>query len=57
MEPYDVEFGGKVLAARDTNEERRAIGLRFKVSDSWLRRIQRQRRETGRVASKKAAPR
>lgn len=57
MEPYDAEFRGKVLAACDTNEERRSIALRFKVSDSWLRRIQQQRRETGQVAPKTATPR
>lgn len=57
MEPYSAEFRGEVLAACDTNEERRAIALRFKVSESWLRRIQQQRRETGQVAAKKAAPR
>ena len=57
MEPYDAEFRGEVRAACDTNEERRAIALRFKVSESWLRRIQQQRRETGQVAPKKAAPR
>ena len=58
MEPYDAEFRGKVLAACDTAEERRTIALRFKVSESWLRRIQQQqRRETGQVAPKKAAPR
>lgn len=57
MEPYDVEFRSEILAACDTNEERRAIALRFKVSESWLRRIQQQRRETGQVAPKTAAPR
>ena len=57
MEAYDAEFRGEVLAACDTDEERRAIALRFKVSESWLRRIQQQRRETGQVAPKKAAPR
>jgi transposase len=57
MEPYNAEFRGEVLAACDTKEERRAIALRFKVSGSWLRRIQQQRRETGQVAPKKAAPR
>jgi transposase len=57
MEPYDAEFRGEVLAACDTNEERRAIALRFKVSESWVRRIQQQRRETGQVAPRKAAPR
>lgn len=57
MEPYDAEFRGEVLAACDTNEERHLIALRFKVSGSWVRRIQQQRRETGQVAPKKAAPR
>jgi transposase len=57
MEPYDAEFRGEVLAACDTKEERRAIALRFKVSESWLRRIQQQRRETGQISPKKAAPR
>ena len=56
MQPYEAEFRGEVLAACDRNEERRAIALRFKVSESWVRRIQQQRRETGQVAAKKAAP-
>src|SRR5688572_13759724 len=57
MKTYDAEFRGEVLAACDTDEERRLIALRFKVSESWVRRIQQQRRETGQVAPKKAAPR
>jgi transposase len=57
MEPYDAKFRGEVLAACDTNEAKRAIALRFNVSESWVRRIQQQRRETGQVAPKTAAPR
>jgi hypothetical protein len=57
MEPYGAKFRGEVLAACDTNEERRVIALRFGVSESWLRHIQQQRHETGQVAAKKAAPR
>jgi len=57
MESYNAEFRGEVLAACDANEGTRAIAVRFKVSDSWVRRIKQQRRETGQVASKKAAPR
>jgi transposase len=57
MKAYDAEFRREVLAACETNEERRSIALRFKVSESWLRRIQQQFRETGQVAPKKAAPR
>jgi transposase len=57
MEPYDTEFRGEVLAACDANEGTRTIAVRFRVSDSWVRRIKQQRRETGQVAPKKAAPR
>jgi len=57
MEPYDAEFSGEVLAACDANEGTHDIAVRFKVSDSWVRRIKQQRRETGQVAPKKAAPR
>ena len=57
MEPYSTEVRGEVLAACDANEGTRVIALRFKVSESWVRRIKQQRRETGQVAPKKAAPR
>lgn len=57
MEPYDAEFRGEVLAACDSKEGTRAVALRFNVSESWVRRIKQQRRETGQVAPKKAASR
>ena len=57
MESYSTELRGEVLAACDANEGTRIIAVRFKVSESWVRRIQQQRRETGQIAPKKAAPR
>lgn len=57
MEPYDAELRGQVLAACDANEGTRVIAVRFQVSDSWVRRIRQQRRETGQVAAKTPAPR
>ncbi len=57
MKPYSDAFRGEVLAACDANEGTRAIAVRFKVSDSWVRRIQQQRRETGQTVAKQAAPR
>ena len=57
MKPYTAEFRGEVLAACDANEGTRAVALRFNVSESWVRRIKQQRRETGQVAPKKPAPR
>jgi transposase len=57
MEPYDAEFRGEVLAACDANEGTHAVAVRFQVADSWVRKIKQQRRETGQIAPKKAAPR
>lgn len=57
MEPYSSEFRGAVLAACDADEGTRDIAVRFKVSESWVRLIKQQRRETGQVAPKTAAPR
>ena len=57
MDPYSSEFRGEVLAACDANEGTRDIAVRFQVSESWVRRIMQQRRETGQVAAKTASPR
>ena len=57
MKPYSIEVRGEVLAACDGGEESRLVAVRFKVSESWIRRIKQQRRETGQVAPKTAAPR
>jgi transposase len=61
MEAYSAEFRGKVLLAcdaqGDTEEGTKSIALLFEVSESWVRLIKQQRRETGQVAPKIAAPR
>ena len=57
MKPYSTEFRAEVLAACDAHQGTRVIALQFKVAWSWVRRIQQQRRETGQIAPKKAAPR
>jgi transposase len=61
MDAYSAEFRGEVLSAcdavADTKADTKAIALRFKVSESWVRSIKQQRRETGKVAPQIAAPR
>ena len=57
MKPYTAEFRGEVLAACDAGEGTHDVAVRFKVSESWVRRIKQQRRETGQIAPKTAAPR
>jgi transposase len=52
MESYTKEFRGQVLAACDLKAGTQAVALRFGVSESWVRRINQQRRETGQIAAK-----
>lgn len=56
MEAYGMKFRAEVLEACDANEGTKAVALRFGVSESWVRRIKQQRRETGQVAPKKRSP-
>ena len=49
---YSKEFRGGVLAACGANGGTQAVALRFNVSESWVRRIKQQRRETGQIAAK-----
>jgi transposase len=50
MKAYSPEFRRDVLAACDAGGGTRAVALKFNVSESWVRRIKQERRETGKVA-------
>ena len=50
MEAYSKEFRRDVLTACDAGEGTRLVALRFKVSESWVRRIKQERREQGKLA-------
>ena len=52
MQPYSKEMRRDVLAAGDAGEGTRAVALRFDVSESWVRRVKQERRESGKVAAK-----
>jgi transposase len=52
MEAYSKEFRRDVLAACDEGEMTRDVATRFRVSESWVRRIKQDRRESGKVAAK-----
>ena len=56
MKPIPTEVRAEVLAACDAKEGTRVIAVRFNVSESWVRRIQQQRRETGQVAPQTTPP-
>ena len=50
MKAYSPEFRRDVLIACDEGGGTQAVALRFRVSESWVRRIKQQRRELGKIA-------
>lgn len=49
MQAYSKEMRRDVLAACDSGEGTRVVALRFKVSESWVRRVKQERRELGKT--------
>ena len=56
MKPVPAEVRAEVFAACDADEGTRVVAVRFKVSESWVRRIKQRRRETGQVAAQTTPP-
>ncbi len=56
MKPIRVEVRAEVLAACDAGEGTRVVAVRFKVSESWVRRVKQVRRESGQIAPKTPPP-
>ncbi len=50
MEAYSKEFRRDVLRACDAGAGTRDVANRFGVSESWVRRIKQERRESGKTA-------
>ncbi len=50
MRAYSKERRREVLAACDAGEGTRAVALRFHCSESWVRRVKQERRESGKTA-------
>lgn len=50
MESYSKEFRRDVLSACDAGGGTRSVATQFRVSESWVRRIKQERRESGKVA-------
>lgn len=52
MQAYSKEFRRDVLGACDAGGGTREVATRFGVSESWVRRIKQERRESGKIAPK-----
>ena len=51
MKPYSMDLRERVVAGCDAREgTREQIARRFGVSDGWIRKLLRRRRETGSIA-------
>lgn len=50
MKPYSREFRGQVLAACDRGRSTREVATYFDVSESWVRRVKKERREFNKIA-------
>jgi transposase len=50
MQPYSREMRRDVLAACDAGQGTKAVALRLKCSESWVRRVKQERRELGKTA-------
>ena len=54
MESYPIEMRKRVLADCDAGMKTRAVALKYRVSESWVRRLKQRRRENGEIAARKA---
>lgn len=50
MKAYSTDLRERVLQDCDTGIGTRAVARKYRVSESWVRRVKQTRRETGRVA-------
>jgi transposase len=53
MKAYSAEFRRDVLADCDSGMLARDVANKYRVSESWIRRIKQERREQGKLAPSK----
>ncbi len=56
MTPYSIDLRERVLTDCDGGMGTAAVAEKFSVSPSWVRKLKRQRRETGSIAPRTATP-
>lgn len=57
MKPYSADLRERVLKDCDAGMESRQVALKYRVSESWIRRLKQRRRETGEVAPRRSGSR
>lgn len=58
MKAYSMDLRSRVLADCDAGMEIRQVAVKYRVSESWIRRLRQRRRESGETAprERKTAP-
>lgn len=54
MKSYSMDLRERVLADCDSGLEVRQVAVKYRVSESWIRRLRQRRRESGEVAPRKS---
>lgn len=54
MKAYSMDLRERVFADCDTGMEVRQVAVKYRVSESWIRRLKQRRRESGEVAPRPA---
>jgi transposase len=56
MRPYPIDLRERVLNDCDAGPGTTAVARKYSVSPSWVRKLKQQRRETGAIEPRAAAP-
>jgi transposase len=54
MKAYSMDLRERVLADCDAGMEVRQVAVKYRVSESWIRRLKQRRRESGEVSPRKS---
>ena len=54
MKSYSIDLRSRILEDCDAGMTTRVVATKYRVSESWVRRLKQRRRETGEVAPRRA---
>jgi transposase len=52
MDSYSIDLRKRVLEDCDAGGSTRQVALKYRVSESWVRRLKQRRRESGEIAAR-----
>lgn len=52
MDSYSIDLRQRVLEDCDAGGSTRQVALKYRVSESWVRRLKQRRRESGEIAAR-----